>query len=323
MKDYYAILGVTRQAEDIVIRAAYKALAQRYHPDRYEGSVEDANCRMAELNEAYDTLSDPHKRRKYDEEYDSTVVSEAQGYEEQDQAADEAGAQLASDWSVATEFYPDLIELDKDLCKTSKRLSLTYRIVLLANKDYKNRRLIAEKLHTAFLESYFGSNTEILAFARRLIDLGERDAARALNRAVSVLGSDTDPEIVIDRITTKFNLKEKYVESIEDELAKGKAQFLNNSPASLALFKAIRAHDTGTVERLLRQDRLLVGVRDGGNGNTPLHCAIAERDIPIALLLIDSGAPLQWRNLFGVTPLDFVKKEPGMDQVAVEIQSKI
>jgi len=53
MTDYYAILGVNPTAEDIVIRAAYKALAQRYHPDRCAGSKEEAHRRMTELTEAF------------------------------------------------------------------------------------------------------------------------------------------------------------------------------------------------------------------------------------------------------------------------------
>src|SRR4030065_2743476 len=65
-KDYYAILGVTPFAEDIVIRAAYKALAQRYHPDRYDGSKNEATLKMAEINEAYSILSNFNKRREYD-----------------------------------------------------------------------------------------------------------------------------------------------------------------------------------------------------------------------------------------------------------------
>lgn len=56
--DYYAILWVIPQAEDIVIRAAYKALAQRYHPDRYEAAKNEAHARMAKINEAYTVL--PH-----------------------------------------------------------------------------------------------------------------------------------------------------------------------------------------------------------------------------------------------------------------------
>jgi len=65
-KDYYAILGVLPTAEDVVIRAAYKVLAQRYHPDRTQETGPDASKRMALINEAYTVLSDPDKRKEYD-----------------------------------------------------------------------------------------------------------------------------------------------------------------------------------------------------------------------------------------------------------------
>ena len=64
--DYYAILGVHPTAEDIVIRAAYKALAQRYHPDRFPGSKDEAHRRMSDLTKAYEVLADPVRRPKYD-----------------------------------------------------------------------------------------------------------------------------------------------------------------------------------------------------------------------------------------------------------------
>ncbi len=64
--DFYAILGVHPNAEDIVIRAAFKALAQRYHPDRFTGAKDEAHRRMADLTNAYETLADPARRRKYD-----------------------------------------------------------------------------------------------------------------------------------------------------------------------------------------------------------------------------------------------------------------
>jgi hypothetical protein len=71
-KDYYATLGVTPLAEDVVIRAAYKALAQRYHPNRYEGTATEAHKRMAEINEAYNILSEPRSRKNYDEQHHSS-----------------------------------------------------------------------------------------------------------------------------------------------------------------------------------------------------------------------------------------------------------
>jgi len=64
--DYYAILGVHPTAEDIVIRAAYKALAQRYHPDRSTGPQDAAHAKMSELTKAYEVLADPVRRKKYD-----------------------------------------------------------------------------------------------------------------------------------------------------------------------------------------------------------------------------------------------------------------
>ena len=63
--DLYALLGVAPQAEPDVIRAAYRALARRYHPDR-TGAV-NRDSRMAEINQAYEVLSCPERRRAYDQ----------------------------------------------------------------------------------------------------------------------------------------------------------------------------------------------------------------------------------------------------------------
>ncbi|HET6534562.1 MAG TPA: J domain-containing protein, partial [Sphingomicrobium sp.] len=58
---YYDILNVSRSSEEVVIRAAYRALIAKYHPDRFRGDAAEAD-RMAKLiNEAYAVLSDPHR----------------------------------------------------------------------------------------------------------------------------------------------------------------------------------------------------------------------------------------------------------------------
>lgn len=54
-------------AEDVVIRAAYKAMAQKYHPDKFQGNADEASSRMSEINEAYAVLTDVELRRTYDE----------------------------------------------------------------------------------------------------------------------------------------------------------------------------------------------------------------------------------------------------------------
>lgn len=58
MKDYYSILGVSKEADEVVIRAAYKALAQKYHPDKASPELKAKYTElMKEINEAYSVLS--------------------------------------------------------------------------------------------------------------------------------------------------------------------------------------------------------------------------------------------------------------------------
>jgi curved DNA-binding protein len=65
-KDYYKILGVERNADEKEIKKAYRRLARQFHPDMKPGD-KAAEARFKEINEANEVLSDPEKRRKYDE----------------------------------------------------------------------------------------------------------------------------------------------------------------------------------------------------------------------------------------------------------------
>lgn len=64
-RDYYEVLNVSRQASDTEIKHAYRKLAMRYHPDRNPGDAE-AEAKFKEAAEAYEVLSDPEKRARYD-----------------------------------------------------------------------------------------------------------------------------------------------------------------------------------------------------------------------------------------------------------------
>jgi len=64
-RDYYEVLGVDRNATDEDIKKAYRKLAKKYHPDVNPGDKE-AEAKFKEINEAYQILSDPEKREKYD-----------------------------------------------------------------------------------------------------------------------------------------------------------------------------------------------------------------------------------------------------------------
>ena len=64
-KDYYAVLGVKRDASQKEIKSSYRKLARKYHPDVNPNNKE-AEARFKEINEAYEVLSDEEKRKKYD-----------------------------------------------------------------------------------------------------------------------------------------------------------------------------------------------------------------------------------------------------------------
>ena len=65
-RDYYEVLGVEKNADDAAIKKAYRVLAKKYHPDMNPGD-EEAEKKVKEASEAYAILSDPEKRRQYDQ----------------------------------------------------------------------------------------------------------------------------------------------------------------------------------------------------------------------------------------------------------------
>lgn len=109
IRTHYETLQVTRTASDAVIRAAYKSLAQNFHPDKFDGAREEAERVMKLLNSAYAILSDPTLRKQYDEwiERESAV----------EQAHSPAGAAKAKDVArsvephvhASTEFHQKIV----------------------------------------------------------------------------------------------------------------------------------------------------------------------------------------------------------------------
>src|ERR1044072_1909576 len=65
-KDYYEVLGVARSASEADIKKAFRKLAREYHPDVAKDKKK-AEEKFKEINEAYEVLGDPAKRKKYDE----------------------------------------------------------------------------------------------------------------------------------------------------------------------------------------------------------------------------------------------------------------
>ena len=94
-KDYYRILGVDRNADDKTIKSAYRKLARKYHPDVNKGN----DTRFKEINEAYEVLSDPDKRRRYD-----TLGPDWQRYAQQAPPGGQPGPGFHVEYGDAADF---------------------------------------------------------------------------------------------------------------------------------------------------------------------------------------------------------------------------
>ncbi|MDR0287607.1 MAG: DnaJ domain-containing protein, partial [Clostridiales bacterium] len=65
-RDFYEVLGISKSASTDEIKKAYRKLAKQYHPDMNPGD-KSAEAKFKEVNEAYEILSDPDKKAKYDQ----------------------------------------------------------------------------------------------------------------------------------------------------------------------------------------------------------------------------------------------------------------
>ncbi len=203
-KDHYRILGVIQDAEDIVIKAAYRALAQRYHPDKWTGSSAEATRRMSKINGAFVVLSDPKKRKQYDQNRVSNEYNEPEEDSSNVGTEDDLGNSLDENWSEAVKYFTDLEDIINDLSRISKPLAQTYKVYLLENREFTKRKIIADQLERKFLEKYFGTNEEIIRFSRFLIRWKVKSAAKELNRAINLLGNNIHPKLIINRILDNY-----------------------------------------------------------------------------------------------------------------------
>ncbi len=141
MTDYYAVLGVGRDATSDEIKRAYRKLARQYHPD-VNGGDTAAEERIKEVNRAYSVLSDPEKRQRYDTFGEAGIDGQGQG----PSVADPFGFGFGSFDDVVREFFGG----GDPFVGRGRRRSRSRR-----GED------IEERLSIDFVEAVFGTSREI------------------------------------------------------------------------------------------------------------------------------------------------------------------
>lgn len=206
--DYYKTLGVTPNAEDVVIRAAHKALTQHYNLDGWKGDKLEANRMLFELNEALVVLTDSEKRKLFDD----SRANESQPSESSLAKVEFSVDQISKDWQVACQFNPELIEISNELTSLSGELSLAFKIALLESRRFDDCYRLAKKIEQEYLQKLFGKNEDVQRFGHDLLKEGLSDAAIELNDIVRVMGDSIDAPSVIDSISKKHQ-PQKWIES--------------------------------------------------------------------------------------------------------------
>jgi DnaJ domain len=208
MKNYYSVLGVLPSAELVVIKAAYRALCQMYHPDKYEGDKSHGEALLKEFNEAWSVLSDHEKRRAFDAQFAEGLGTFGESPIEHSTAASFRKALLEAfpELETVTDYYADLWDIIEGLQHVSRQLASGFVAALLETKAFRERAELAETLSDIFFCSYFGKNEAILGFAKLVVGIGAKDAALELNKVVNTFGDGIEPSLIIPRIDQKYKI---------------------------------------------------------------------------------------------------------------------
>jgi curved DNA-binding protein CbpA len=181
MRTYYDVLGVAADTPDVVIKAAFRALAKEYHPDRAHADSGDTD-RFIEIQTAYSVLSKPDSRSKYDAELEEAFV---------DFAPPPAGAPGAGDmhspvpWSSAPHNAADIERICTRLSLYSEPLAQAFHEACLRGECGDDPWRYAEEMENGFFREYFGEDPDVQAFARLLLLRSLTGAASTLNQLVA------------------------------------------------------------------------------------------------------------------------------------------
>lgn len=181
MRTYYDVLGVAADTPDVVIKAAFRALAKEYHPDRAHADSGDTD-RFIEIQTAYSVLSKPETRSEYDAELQEAFHAVALP-----PGNVPAGGGMLSPvpWPSPLHSTADIERICVRLGLYSEALAQSFHEAYLRGECGNDPWRFAEDMENGFFSEYFGEDPDVRSFARLLL-LGSRTgAALSLNQLVA------------------------------------------------------------------------------------------------------------------------------------------
>lgn len=182
---HYDTLGVARDANAATIKLAYRKLAQRYHPDMNQGEASSgAEAMFKEVKEAYETLSDPQRRKRYDETGEDAPAVSLQ---------DEARA-------CALQLFNAALEHDGDATATAKQLLAGHISQKKAERAEFSRKLRRAEKRSGRIKVKSGENLaqmildqQIGQFTQALTQL---DHALEVAKFIEAIMANYEPEVM-------------------------------------------------------------------------------------------------------------------------------
>jgi curved DNA-binding protein CbpA len=182
----YKVLGLSPTAHQAVVKAAYRALAQHYHPDSYSGDKEEAHAMMVRINLAYELIGNPSARARFDEQCATDDDPAAKGFSD------------PPEWAIACRYYPYLSRFSEALELAHPAMKHSYISAVLAEKAFSKSDKIPRKVFTEFMESRFGPYST-LSLAATCLLLHRRDSLfLELEAAARIIGKKEAPNAILN-----------------------------------------------------------------------------------------------------------------------------
>lgn len=182
-KDYFAVLGVSPEADPTVVKAAYRALAKKYHPDRHPNADEHVTLKFHELQEAYDLINDEHRLKTYLRLRSRAQHKKADFYARQHRPS--VHLQLDDRWDHLIREYPKLGQHHARFCFMSQKLGRDFKLIVLGTLKPAKFDKIARRMERKFYRQHFSLHRDVQRLASRLALRRRRHAVRQLWREIN------------------------------------------------------------------------------------------------------------------------------------------